>query len=285
MKKFKITYILVIMTALAVTISSCQKNETTPDYDSSISNDDAFAEDIFDNTSNIADEAYELGVNNLKSTDGESVFLSDCVIITLDMTASPNELIIDFGEENCLCNDGRYRRGKIIVTFTGRYKDPGTVITTGFEDYYVNDNNVDGSKVVTNMGSNELEQPYFTIEVEGVIVLADDAGTINWNASKVRTWIEGYETRKMHDDVYEIEGEAEGIRASGLSWEREILTPLRKELSCRWIVSGTVEIRPQDKPVRLLDFGDGECDNEVTITINGETYTITLQHRFKWRKG
>jgi len=219
----------------------------------------------------------------LKSTEGKGKFLSDCVTITLDTTVSPKLLTIDFGEENCLCNDGKYRRGKILITFTGRYFEEGTVITTGFDNYFVDDNHVDGTKILTNMGQNDDGHPYFTIVVNGVIYLADDAGTISWNANKTRTWIEGYTTRKKMDDVYLIEGDAEGIRASGFTWEREILNPLRKEMSCRWIVSGTVEIRPQDLPVRLLDFGDGTCDNQATVLIDGVTYTITLKNKFRWR--
>jgi hypothetical protein len=35
-----------------------------------------------------------------------------------------------------------YRCDKILVTFTGGYFDPGTIITYGFEDYYVNDYHV-----------------------------------------------------------------------------------------------------------------------------------------------
>jgi hypothetical protein len=54
------------------------------------------------------------------------------------------------------------------------------------------------------------------------------------------------------------------------------MTPLRIELACRFIVSGTIEMRPQDRPVRLLDYGNGDCDNVATVTINGETYTIYL---------
>jgi hypothetical protein len=62
-----------------------------------------------------------------------------------------------------------------------------------------------------------------------------------------------------------------------MTWDAEILTPLRKELVCRFIVSGTIEIRPENLPVRLLDYGDGECDNIATVTINGEVYTIYLR--------
>jgi hypothetical protein len=284
MKTKTIKLITAAILGFGLLFTACKKDETTANQDTSFSNDDALAESIYDDISDISDEAYDLGSSNLKSTDVSKLFLSDCVTITLDTTVSPKELTIDFGEENCLCNDGKYRRGKIIVTFTGRYKDPGTVITTGFDNYFVDDNQVDGTKVLTNMGPNEDGQPYFTIVVTGVIYLADDAGTISWNPNKTRTWAEGYTTKNKWDDVYLIDGDAEGIRASGIKWEREIINPLRKELSCRWIVSGTVEIRPQDLPVRLLDFGDGTCDNEATILIDGVTYTITLKNKFKWRK-
>lgn len=284
MKTKSIKFIFAIALGTGLLFTACQKDTTTAgDQDTTFSNDDALAESIYDNVSDISDEAYDLGSSNLKSTDGK-LFLSDCATITLDTTVSPKLLTIDFGEENCLCNDGKYRRGKILISFTGRYFEEGTVITTGFDNYFVDDNQVDGTKVVTNMGPNDEGKPYFTIEITGVIYLAEDGGTISWNASKTRTWTEGYDTKTRWDDVYLITGDAEGIRATGATWETEIINPLRKELSCRWIVSGTVEIRPQDLPVRLLDFGDGTCDNEATVLIDGVTYTITLKNKFKWRK-
>jgi hypothetical protein len=89
--------------------------------------------------------------------------------------------------------------------------------------------------------------------------------------------VEGYETRRIRDDVYLIDGSADGIRPSGITWEREIVNALRKEMNCRWIVSGTVEITPEDRPTRILDYGDGTCDNIATVIINGVTYTITLR--------
>jgi len=265
-----------MMLSLVITFSSCNKDENIV-ADTASSSEDALAESIFDNVSNIADEAYSEGTNNFKSTDGGRLFLGDCVTITLDTISIPHALIIDFGEEKCLCNDGRYRRGKIIVSFTGRYRHPGTVITHGFDEYHVNDNKIDGSKVVTNMGFNDNGKMYFNIEVIGVIYLADDAGTISWNSSTMRLWLEGRNTFIMRDDVYLIAGEADGIRSDGKTWEREIINPLRKELTCKHIVSGTVEIRPENMAVRLLDYGDGECDNIATVLIDGVVYTIFLR--------
>jgi hypothetical protein len=277
MKKVNLFLGLIAFLSFVVMSTSCKKNNEIQLEDKVLSQDDAYAESTFENVSDMADEAYDMKTGNmLKSTEGNRMFLSDCATVTLDTTVFPRELTIDFGDVNCMCNDGKYRRGKIIITFTGRYFQPGTVITHGFEDYYVNDRSVDGTKVVTNMGENDNGNLYFTIEVVGVIQKPDGGGTFSWNSSRVREWIQGSDTHNRWDDIYLITGTAHGTRPNGLTWEREIMTPLRSELACRFIVSGTIEMRPQDRPVRLLDYGNGDCDNIATVTINGETYTIYL---------
>lgn len=277
MKTLKFSLVLLTIIGMVAMVSSCKKENEEPEMsDTAFSQDDAFAEGIFDDVSTIVDEAYEMSTNNLKSGYGDGIIIGPCATISLDTTVTPRELIIDFGEVNCLCNDGRYRRGKIIVAFTGRYRLPGTVITTGFEDFYVNDNKVEGTKVVTNMGPNNLGQPYFNIDIIGVINLANNLGTLSWNASKTHTWVQGYNTWFLFDDVYLIEGVADGIRPNGATWEREIINPLEVKLNCKWIVSGTIELRPNGGPVGVLDFGDGDCDNIATVLINGITFTIFL---------
>lgn len=278
--KTKIQILAALIIGFGLLMTSCNKkdvNTPNPDNNTTYSQDNSFAESVYDNVTNIGDEAYDYASNgNMKSTDAESIFLGPCATVTLDTTVSPRELIIDFGDENCLCNDGKYRRGKIIISFTGRYRRPGTVITTGFDNYFVNDNNVDGTKVVTNMGLNDSGHLYYNISVTGVIYKALDGGTLSWNSTRVREWVEGADTRKRRDDVYLITGDGNGIRPNGKTWEIEIINALRIELNCRWIVSGSVEIRPQGHSTRLLDYGDGTCDNIATVIIDGVTYTIFL---------
>lgn len=276
MKKFSLITGMILIATLLSVVSSCKKDDVQLE-DSNISQDDAYAEKTFENVSDMANEAYDIGTgNHLKAFPGNRLFLSECATVALDTTGIPYILTIDFGDANCLCFDEKYRRGKIIITFNGRYRDPGTVITHTFEDYFVNDKSVEGTRVVTNMGENEDGNIYFTIEVNGVIQ-REDGSTYSWNSSRIREWAEGYETPTRWDDVYLISGIANGTRPNGLTWEAEIIIPLRTELVCRFIVSGSIEIRPQDRPVRLLDYGTGDCDNEATVTVNGETYTIYLR--------
>lgn len=276
MKKINFQLVTVMMLSLVLIFTSCRKDEN-PTGDTSASSDDAYAERIYDNVSNIGDEAYAVSSNSLKSVEITRNYLSDCVEVSLDTVSVPHALIIDFGDENCLCNDGKYRRGQIIVSFTGHFWRPGTVLTYEFDDYYVNDNKVEGSKVVTNMGFNEEDNMYYSFEVVGAVYLADDGGTISWNSSMEVEWIEGIDTFILRDDVYLLTGEASGIRANGHIWEREIINPLRKEIGCKHFVSGTVEMRPENLPVRLLDYGNGECDNIATVIVDGVVYTIILR--------
>jgi hypothetical protein len=276
MKKLNLTLALIAAFVLAVFVTSCNKEEDIKTEDMTVAQDDSFAESVFEKVSDIADEAYDLSTGNLKSTEWNRLFLSECATVTLDTVSMPHVLTIDFGDTNCLCLDGRYRRGQILVSFNGRYRHPGTVITTSFNEYFVNDNKIEGSKVVTNMGPNQQGNIYYTIEIVGVIYKANNGGVVSWNSSREREWIQGFETGTPWDDVYLITGTADGILASGLTWEREIINALRVELACRFIVSGTVEIRPEGKPVRILDYGNGECDNIATVIVNGVTYTIYL---------
>lgn len=276
MKRSNLFFSLVALLVAGITLVSCNKSDDIQIEDTSFSKDEAFAEGEFERIGGMADEAYEMKTGNLKSIEINRIFLSDCATVTLDTNVFPHELTIDFGAENCLCNDGRYRRGKIIITFTGRYRQPGTVITHGFEDYYVNDNQIEGTKVVTNMGPNQNGNMYFTIEVVGVIHRADTGGTVSWNSSRQREWIQGWNTHNRWDDIFLITGTAHGIKANGFEWSSEITSPLRVELACRFMVSGTVEIQPENRPLRVLDYGDGSCDNVATVTVNGVTYTIYL---------
>jgi hypothetical protein len=277
----KLVFILPFLAGIVFFLGSCSKDNNAPDTSYTAVQDDAYAESVFDNVTNIADEAYAISSVNLKSAEATEnrIFLSSCATVTLDTTSFPRVMTIDFGDSNCLCNDGRYRRGKIIISFTGRYRNPGTVRTTTFDNYYVNDNQVEGTKVVTNNGFNDQHHMTWTITVNAVITLANGEGTITWKSQRTREWAEGMDTpHDRWDNVFMITGKSAGQNAKGVSWTRKITKPLEVKLACRFIVSGTMEIHRDGKPTRILDFGDGECDNLATVTIDGKTRTIHLRH-------
>ena len=273
-------YLLIPALAAALLIS-CSKSG---DDDLGAPKEASIAEFSFNDVNNISDEACNTGdLATIKSLNG---IMSGCATVTLDTVAIPHTCLIDFGTSNCLCTDGKYRRGQINVSFTGRYRDAGTVITitrgntgTG-TDYFVNNNQVIGTHTATNMGTNGTGNIYYTIDVTGSVVLANSAGTISWTSHREREWLEGSGTASFSDDVYSITGSGSGVSANGTNVTITITSPLIRKLEpgCRaHFVQGTVEVAPGSLAVRILDFGNGACDNLATVTVNGHTYNIILQ--------
>jgi hypothetical protein len=251
---------------------SCKKEES--DNDTLIAKDFALGENATEDLQSIADQAQLGDLNDFKS--GNDLLAGNCATITRDTLSNPKTMTIDFGPTNCLGNDGRLRRGVINVTYTGKYRDPGTVITITTQDYYVNNNKIIGTRVITNQGPNSLNQMVYNVTVNCQIEKANGAGTAIHNATKTRSWIEGFDTPQWNDDVYLVEGTVNGTSAAGVSFTATTLSPLRRQIGCKWFTEGKVEINKTGKPSRIIDFGNGNCDNEATVTINGNVYNITL---------
>jgi len=252
--------------------SSCDRQ--ADDKDTTIASDNALAEQLFSDVKNIADQASDGQLTTFIPYYGETI-LSGCATITLDNTSSPKTITVDFGSSNCLCNDNRTRKGKILISFTGLYRDSGTVITITFDNYFVNDNQILGTKTITNKGKNANGNLNYDLVIDGKIKKAG-GDSIIWISNRNNEWIEGSSTPSWWDDVYLITGDASGVSAAGISFDLDITKALRKEIGYKHLVSGTIELQPQGKVKRMIDYGDGTRDNKATVTINGKSFDIIL---------
>ncbi|HHN48477.1 MAG TPA: hypothetical protein ENN08_06055 [Bacteroidales bacterium] len=129
---------------------------------------------------------------------------------------------------------------------------------------------------MTNLGPNSEGHPEYETIVDGTVTLHNEVGVISWQAERLRTWIEGYDTPVWFDDVFLITGSGSHSHSNGGGFTRTILEPLRRELSCHHYVSGVVQTVPENRPIRTLDYGDGTCDNIATLIIGNQTYIIRL---------
>jgi len=241
-------------------------------------------ENAFDEMTNISDQAitgtmvYYKSGEVITTKPGEKPVLTKTpcnVIITLDTTSSPKVLTVDYGTTNCDCNDGKTRRGKIITSFTGAYLAPGTVITHTTDNYYVNDIKIDGSKTVTNMGLNNNGQPYFNVEIDGQATLT--SGTVvDYVSSRVRTWDSGYATPlNRMDDIYDISGSATATYSTGGGYSANTTSPVRVQVGCSFPTQGVIEMTPVNKPTRTINYGDGTCNAQFSVTVNGNTFNFS----------
>ncbi|MCX6306661.1 MAG: hypothetical protein NT040_16975 [Bacteroidetes bacterium] len=276
MKTTRIITGLMLIAGMTFFYTSCKK-ESTPAAkpDTATAQNNFMAEAAFDNASQWSDQA--MAGHTLKSTLTDTVFMGTCVLATLDLTTLPYNLVIDFGQTDCQCNDNQYRRGKIIVHFNGSYWAAGTVITYTFENYFINGNEIKGIKIVTNKGRNTANHLWWETVVSGSMIKANNGGTFTWNSTRQHEWTEGESTQfQWWDDVYLITGNAHGTNTDGKAYSINITSPLKKKLNCEWIASGVLEIQLQDQPLITLDYGNGDCDNDAVATYNGQAYTIQL---------
>ena len=278
MKTARIILSFLLILSVALSFNGCKKKEEPKDYQSQtfIANENGISEKVYDDAKLFSDQVMSL-TGKLKSGGLDTVYMGQCILATLDWTAVPFLLTIDFGPSNCLCTDGIYRRGKILVTFTGGYFDVGTVITYNFEDYYVNDYHVMGTKTVTNMGLNNSGNYWWDIVVNGQIVEPDNTGTFFWNSHHELEWSEGITTPWIWwDDVYLVRGTANGTTVEGLDYTMTVVQDLVKKTNCQWVSAGVLNIQPEGWPLFVVDYGDGTCDNQATVTVNGQVYYITM---------
>lgn len=275
--------LLIVFTALLIaSMTGCKKDSEGGDTSVQSATDNSLAENLYADVFKVVDDAAK-GQDGDLYGQGKSKSLLDggCATLTIypfDTITWPKTLTIDFGSENCLGNDGKYRRGVIIVKLTGRYLWPNTTITITTDEYFVNDHKIEGVKTVINNGRNEDDFLEFLISVENGKITRPDGKQFLWESNRKRIWIEGEETPwpEIFDDVYLISGAANGTNINELDFEIEITNDLRVEIGCKWIVSGTLELRPEGLYTRILDYGDGACDNQATVTVNGITFNITL---------
>ncbi len=287
-KTFKLA--LLLCSFIFIVFYSCNKSSDSPSTNSSntettTSLDYAFAQTTNDDAASVSSQIEDDRLSGSVSGSGsitspaDGLLLGSCATVSIDTVAKPHTLTIDFGTTNCLCFDGKYRRGKIVVSFTGRYRDSASSHTIAFSNYYVNDYKVEGSQTVVNQGHNSKGNLSFAIQTNSTIT--DTTGKqFTFTSTRTREWIGGESTAGWHgwsDDVYSITGTASGTGFNGTSFTASITNPLIIALNCQWIEQGTITFTPSGKLTRKIDFGDGTCDSKATVAIAGVTFPITLR--------
>jgi hypothetical protein len=279
----KINLILpVSMSAVAIALfvfiaSSCHKTKNnTITEDTGYATDQATTEKSFNDVQTIADQASTVPAGSNMGYKTTNTTALGCATVT----KTTGTITVDFGATDCLCHDGRTRRGQIIVTYTGTYADAGSKHTITFNNFYQDDNKITGTKTVTNMGNNSLGQPYFNVTIDGSVTLAS-GGTVSSNWTRLRTWTVGYNTpNDFTDDVYSISGTGSMTRANGtvVSIDIPTLTPLVVAYGCKWIESGTITYTLPGGLSRSLNYGTTPvCDDQATLSLaTGLTKAVTL---------
>lgn len=275
-----------LLTLIGFIFFSCEKDEKV-DNQTTSSQDNSIAQNLFKDIKKVVEEAVDdEGASDTNKKAGYS--FGNCATVSIlpawtDTATWPKVMTIDFGTTNCTDSYGINRRGKLIVTLTDRYRNEGSVLTVQPQSYYVNDYLIEGTKTLTNNGRNSSNNLNFTVQVSNGKITYPNGNISTWQSTRNNEWVAGESTTLFTDgfagicdDEYLITGSANGVNTNGLSYSVNITSALKAKVCCRWIVSGRVNIVPSGLLTRTVDFGSGSCDALVTLTIDGNSFTIPL---------
>ncbi|MEJ5264336.1 MAG: hypothetical protein WHT29_03375 [Bacteroidales bacterium] len=263
---------------LALISTSCQKDNTTP----ANSNELAYTKEIDQVDSyldEISNEVDEISYSATSQSYGSDSMIDQGskgrrIRITHRFENGRVDTIIYENFVNGRSQFKRSKNGMIIITQTGGPLQDTFTRTITFNKFNINGNQIEGTKTITKTATYT-----FTITFEGKITFKD--GTTHTRSfTRTRTWMAGYDTPfNVWDDVYSIEGSAQGTNRRGISYSSTITSPLIIKTSCPYIVAGTIElVVGANANTITINYGDENsgCDANATVTVNGEVNQIQL---------
>ncbi|MBN2742452.1 MAG: hypothetical protein JXR39_01020 [Marinilabiliaceae bacterium] len=288
MKTTQLLFATLAMSGMLL-MTSCNKDEETINQNEQIAADDDAAEEM----SNLLDALVETHAGSDDEAANapalKTVSLPNVTAISTGESFWPREITIDYGSENTAITIGNGNnartvniRGKIVVEKSGPLFIDNSVWNISFDDFYVNDNAIEGTQTYTNSGLND-KQNWTFVWASDLTITATDESWIKRTATKTREMTAGASTPlNIWDDEFTINGTASGSNSRGWSYNNAIANVLHKRI-CRFPVSGTVTLTNGANNTFVLNYGNGECDNEASLTdTNGNQATIVLGKR--WMK-
>ncbi len=259
---------------ISLGFSACDKNEENEDWsiDEAVTyaTEQTDAEAVDADLEALAEEAETGELTSFKNA-------SSCATLVRDTTTIPPRIIIDFGPANCIGPDSNYRRGQIIISYTGIRGQRGYNRNLVTQNYFFNDREVISNINLTRTGTNANGNPQSTRNGNGAIVSINQQDTLYWTVNRSREFTQGSNTLVRLDDEFELRGTSNVWTSNGRNRSTTITSPLLRKARCRWISSGTIQITNGRGQTATLNYGNGTCDRWATLNVNGRTRQIRLR--------
>jgi hypothetical protein len=208
-----------------------------------------------------------------------------CATITLTTTGTqgaPAGVITIVYPDNGTCKDarGNVRKGTITITYTGKRFELNSKIVTTFNNYTINGVKIEGAYTITNVTPTNTSFPRFTAVIDAGKITFLNGKTITRTQNFTREWQRA--NNPLQDKWVLIKGStAAGTNRNGTAYTMTVTTDLVHSRACELsdkvfiAVSGEKQFIADNKTI-TINYGDGACDNNVTITINGKSKDVTI---------
>ena len=275
--------LLAAFVAVLFFTTACQEETENPnqlsDEDVQTAQNEATVESAFEDVDDIGFESllYLESGGRIAESEDSPIY---CAIRSHDK--ENKTIIIDYGD-GCIGKFGRERKGIIIVSYTDLRFVPGAVHTITFNNFYIDGNKIEGTRIRTNISESIDDNLKFRIElINGKVTFEDGTFATReaiWETTRVRT------PNPINDERIRT-GNASGVNRRGIGYTVTITKPLVWKRGCLptvrvMIPVEGIKVKELENGVTItMDYGDGTCDNLVTITKDGVSKTVELK-RFR----
>jgi len=262
--------------------TSCDTGDAvTGDEETTSSQDNDFSDSEFSRMASHFDAQARVDPD-LYGKTGKSLFCPNADVVGTKTGTDTYSLEIDFGT-NCSCLDGRARSGKLSAQINGKWLLPGASMEITPANYSVKGLNgttysVTFDKTIT------INQPKngnfnFTTTTANAVFTPPSGGAFSWEATYTTEWIGGQTTlTDPTDNIYSITGSGNGNASNDVNYTVSIAKALIIKGDCAYVAEGVLELTPDGKQTRSLDYGDrNTCDNKATFSVGGFSQAITLR--------
>ncbi len=228
-----------------------------------------------------SDDDFSGGRVSTTITIQDDRFQCNGIVLTIEpgSESTPNEpygvLTVDFGE-GCTDLKGNIRSGKLIFTYSGWRFQPGSTVTTTTDNYYINGIKLEGTRVLTNVTGSTTGTPKFNVVLTDGKATFTDATVATRESNITWQWKRG---TTVADDFLLIDqsSTANGVTRGGRTYEVSLTKALTFKRFCGGMpVEGTKKyIIDGDKEI-VIDYGSGECDKKIVVSVNGITRSLTV---------
>ncbi len=208
----------------------------------------------------------------------------DCATVTVDSDEFPKTITVEY-TDGCSGRMGMGKTGTLTIYMTDTIINEGAVYTVTFDNMTMGQREISKTATITNEGTNEygywvlsfesLSTTTFEKNGEDYIIVRDFSG--------LREWLSGFDTPEIEDDQYLRSGSGTITVNDELKFSKTITDPLLIDRTCRYPLSGIVEITKGDE-IMTIDYGAGECDNIALVSKGDESEEIELNNG-QFRKG
>lgn len=212
----------------------------------------------------------------LQSKGGLRYKIGECPDVAIDTAEAgyPITITLNYGDSTVLRN-GRVLSGIVEIVISGPKHTDGTTKTITYTNFTIDSVVVNGS--ITELFSGDDSTSRKSTVTDELTFLYPDATLYTRVGQRVHNWLEGLDTElDPEDDKIEITGNVTVINSLDESYSKTIIEPLIRLGSCKYYVQGIAQITLNSEVISEINYGDGTCDNEATITVAGVDSTIVL---------